>query len=91
MAAVDDADFDGDGDIDGADFLAWQRGLGGAGTAKADGNANGDAAVDGLDLAVWETQFGTSSVSLNAASVPEPASALLMLLAAPLLLVRREC
>ena len=25
---ISDANFDGDGDVDGADFLAWQRGLG---------------------------------------------------------------
>ena len=70
---AEDADFDGDGDIDGADFLTWQRGVGGAGgTDLEDGNANGDAFVDGDDLAIWEAQFGTSTVNVN--PVPEPAS-----------------
>lgn len=73
FAPPEDADFDADGDVDGADFLAWQRGVGGVnGTDLADGNANGDTAVDGADLAIWESQFGTATI--NASSVPEPAS-----------------
>lgn len=88
-AAVDDADFDGDGDIDGADFLTWQRGVGGAnGTDLADGNANGDAFIDGDDLAIWEAQFGTATVAVG--SVPEPSTALIALLAAPLALLTRR-
>lgn len=78
--ATQDADFDGDSDIDGEDFLIWQRGLGGANVTNADGNADGDADVDGDDLAVWKTQFGTSPATASVAAVPEPA--LLILLAA---------
>ena len=54
------ADFDSDGDRDGADFLAWQRGLGatGAAAAPANGNADFDHDVDGADLGFWKTQFG---------------------------------
>jgi hypothetical protein len=76
VAAEEDADFDGDDDVDGADFLLWQRGVGGAnGTAPVNGNANGDAFVDGADLAIWEAQFGTATA--NAAAVPEPESLVL--------------
>lgn len=80
--AEDSADFDEDGDVDGADFLTWQRGVGTlAGATLADGNANAteDDDVDADDLAVWESQFGASAPA--AAPVPEPATALLALLA----------
>ena len=36
------ADFDADGDVDGADFLTWQRGFG-VGTTKVQGDANADS------------------------------------------------
>ncbi|HMP05728.1 MAG TPA: dockerin type I repeat-containing protein [Lacipirellulaceae bacterium] len=50
--AVDNADFNGDGRVDGADFLIWQRGLG-VGTTLAAGDANGDGAVNAADLTIW--------------------------------------
>ena len=55
------ADFDNDGNVDGRDFLTWQRnsGLVGTGT-RATGDANGDLNVDGLDLAAWQAEYGTS-------------------------------
>jgi hypothetical protein len=66
------ADFDADGDVDGADFLTWQRGEGLVGAAThAQGDADGDLAVLGSDLNVWRTQFGQG---LPVQSVPEPAS-----------------
>jgi hypothetical protein len=74
----DNADFDSDGDVDGRDFLAWQRGFGTAGTATlADGDANGDGNVNELDLEIWQAQYGTSNESeLQSISsqVPEPSS-----------------
>jgi len=55
----DSADFDNDNDIDGADFLAWQRGFGTTtGAAKTDGDADNDGDVDAADLGAWESQFG---------------------------------
>jgi len=54
------ADFDADGDIDGDDFLLWQRGFGMTeGALNGDGDANGDGAVDGDDLALWQEGLGT--------------------------------
>ncbi len=70
-AVVEDADFDGDGDVDGADFLTWQRSNGGPGDL-ADGDANDDSVVNGLDLAVWRAQFGPAAVPAVGV-VPEPA------------------
>jgi hypothetical protein len=77
--AVDDADFDGDNDVDGNDFLIWQRGLG-TGNSNATGDADNDADVDANDLAIWKTQFGTGgSVVPAAASIPEPSAIVLAL------------
>ncbi|TWU27446.1 Calx-beta domain-containing protein [Bythopirellula polymerisocia] len=59
-ASANSADFDGDGDIDGRDFLSWLRGYGTSPAAKTDGDADNDADVDGADLAVWQGQYGTS-------------------------------
>ena len=63
----------GDGDVDGRDFLIWQRGFGGPGSL-ATGDANSDGQVNADDLAIWQNQYG-SVPELNAASiaVPEPA------------------
>jgi hypothetical protein len=55
------ADFDSDGDVDGADFLTWQRGLGAPpiSSTRANGNADGDQDVDAFDLTVWRSRFGS--------------------------------
>jgi hypothetical protein len=66
-------DFDVDGDVDGSDFLAWQRGLGASGNATAaDGDADGDKDVDGVDLTYWNTQFGVLATAALAAEVTSP-------------------
>lgn len=50
-------DFDEDDDVDGADFLKWQRGFG--------------APYNAGDLADWKANFGATAVAA-AATVPEP-------------------
>jgi hypothetical protein len=74
------ADFDVDGDVDGQDFLAWQRGFGiASGAVKSNGDADGDGNVQGDDLAIWGNQFGTASGSAaSVAAVPEPATLMLL-------------
>jgi len=73
------ADFDGDGDVDGADFLNWQRGVGtGPLAVKSDGDADGNRVVDQADLNIWQADFGTGSPVLLAAASsggeePQPA------------------
>jgi hypothetical protein len=56
-------DFDGDGDVDGADFLVWQL----------DTNVG--------NLADWEADYGMVALSAAAAAVPEPTTAILLVLA----------
>jgi hypothetical protein len=60
-------DFDIDGDVDGFDFLAWQRGESLNSLSQA-------------DLADWQANYGTvASLSANSASVPEPTAGLMLL------------
>lgn len=54
------ADFDGDTDVDGNDFMVWQQGIGTPMAIKADGDANGDEIVDGVDLGIWGDEFGSA-------------------------------
>jgi hypothetical protein len=68
------ADFDGDGVVSGADFVAWQRGVGLSVALPMSGDANGDGLVDERDLAVWRGQFngGSSTVSAGVVAVAVP-------------------
>jgi hypothetical protein len=74
--APQDADFNNDTKVDGADFLIWQRGLG-VGTTNAQGDANSDSAVTTADLTVWKSKFGGSAI-VAGALVPEPASSVVI-------------
>jgi hypothetical protein len=59
-------DFDGDGDVDGADFLTWQRG-------------GSPTPLSPADLATWKSNYGASATvngSAAVGAVPEPASLL---------------
>ncbi len=72
-AAADSANFDGDSDVDGTDFLIWQRGNGSPG-GLAQGDANNDGNVNAADLAIWETQYSLPVPLSGIATVPEPHS-----------------
>jgi hypothetical protein len=78
-----DADFDTDGDVDGADLTFWQTGYGiGNAAAKIDGDADDDGDVDGRDFLIWQRQF-TGSLSIVASTtVPEPSAYFLLILPA---------
>lgn len=92
------ADFDFDTDVDGADFLTWQRNVGNAAAGPEQGDTNFDAIVDGTDLAAITGEFGRNSVTsvttidnikfvsgaAGAAVVPEPSAAVIGLLGAAL-------
>jgi hypothetical protein len=69
------ADFNGDDDVDGADFLTWQRHVGTPMNAtRAMGDADFNQAVDGADFALWKSQFGASAILSAVQAVPEPTS-----------------
>ena len=59
-------DFDGDGDVDGRDFLAWQRG-------------QSPTPLSSNDLLDWQSNYGPGAVQALATSVPEPCSSLLLM------------
>lgn len=83
------ADFDGDGDVDGRDFLTWQRGFGLSGqTDNSLGDANFDGVVDGLDLEVWQDQYGQIPMMSSINTVPECDSITMALFAALALIVQ---
>ncbi|BBO35917.1 dockerin type I domain-containing protein [Lacipirellula parvula] len=69
-------DFNGNGVVDGADFMIWQNSASQPFDLTAD--ANGDGRVDGADLAVWKTNFGTRSTTATVSEVPEPVSSVLL-------------
>jgi hypothetical protein len=50
------ADFNGDGRVDGLDFLIWQAGYG-DGDSQMMGDANGDGRVDGEDFLIWQAGY----------------------------------
>ena len=78
------ADFDTDGDIDGSDFLAWQRGFNTQNASKSQGDADNDQDVDAVDLATWETQFGgTVPIAASTAFSPLAASSAIEQTTAP--------
>ena len=52
-------DLDRDDDVDGFDFLKWQRNFGLTGADPIDGDSTGDGNVDSADLADWESGYGS--------------------------------
>jgi hypothetical protein len=80
---TNNADFNGDNIVDGADFLIWQKGFGATGQPdKSTGDATGDGNVNGLDLDQWKLKFGGAPAVAAIGAVPEPASLTLAGLAA---------
>jgi hypothetical protein len=75
---ADSADFNEDGEVDGSDFLTWQRSFG-AFTSHSRGDADYDGDVDAADLAIWQAQFGSAPFAASQ-TVPEPSTLLLTLL-----------
>ncbi len=54
------ADSTGDGRVDGADFLNWQRNFGKTtGATQTHGSVDGDGDVDKYDLNEWKLEYGT--------------------------------
>ena len=85
-------DYDLDSDVDGADFLTWQKSYGSTNDLAADGDRDG--AIDNDDLAVWHATYGQAFGSAQASSltstVPEPTGISLLVLATSLSLCSRR-
>lgn len=74
-------DFDSNGAVDGADFVAWQTNFPKpTGALRSQGDADSDGDVDGADFVVWQTNFPFSP-GPGITPVPEPHALLSALLA----------
>lgn len=90
VATSQAGDVDGDGDVDGGDFAAWQDNFPTAsGAGVVQGDADGDGDVDGADFVVWQTNFPTAAGG-SASPVPEPSAIYLIVLASLGIVVRRR-
>jgi hypothetical protein len=77
------AEFDVDGDVDGTDFLTWQRNYGRNPATPPQGDADRSATVNDADYHIWASQFGF--IAQNGpplGAVPEPGGLVLAALAA---------
>jgi len=66
-----------DCDVDGFDFLEWQRGYG--------------TIYDATHLAAWESNYGAPLAATSATTIPEPSTLLLGAIASVGLMLRRRC
>jgi hypothetical protein len=92
------ADFNGDRQIDAADYVLWRKTLGNTIAHGTGADANGDALIDGSDYSLWNAGFG-ATIGIGAGSgtppraagqsVPEPASASMVLFACYCIAARR--
>ena len=82
-------DFNGDGAVDGADLLAWQRHKGDNDFPAVDEDHNGR--VDGNDLAAWRADFGVEHEQGGLAAVPEPAPGILAIAGLLAIAAHRTC
>lgn len=73
---VNNGDFNGDGHVDGRDFLLWQRGL-------------SPNPLSASDLELWQTNYGTSPLSASITSIPEPTSITMLLLLGAFFCIKR--
>jgi hypothetical protein len=73
-------DYNGDGSVNGADYVVWRRALANGGTLLNETASIGT--VDAADFDAWRANFGaTSGAGAGTSFVPEPGSALLLLIA----------
>jgi len=77
VAITDPSDINGDLSVDGEDLEIWMAGFGMSLVSFDQGDMNDDLQVNGADFLQWQRSFGTTLGTVSAATVPEPATALL--------------
>ena len=81
------ADFDTDGDVDGADLARWETSYGADDLADADD----DSDSDGLDFLAWQRQYtGSTALAATTEAVPEPSGIVSCLTLLSCVLLRRR-
>jgi hypothetical protein len=88
-------DYDGNGSVGLEDYMRWRASVGSTGSLAADGN--GDHVVDTADYVLWRKNFGSGSsavpgqaTNLTPASIPEPATMVVLLSALPIIRLGRR-
>jgi cyclophilin family peptidyl-prolyl cis-trans isomerase len=97
---IADADYNGNGIVDAGDYVVWRKQRNTSVTAGSGADGTGDGLVNDADLLVWRNNLGNRSGGIFAAgsgagglsdtTVPEPASAFLILVGAFILAVCRR-
>lgn len=76
LPPLGNGDYNGDLDVDGADFLVWQRMFADTTASGTGADGDGDGQIGAGDLAVWREGFGSTAARPTSSVVPEPALAL---------------
>lgn len=80
-------DYNRNGIVDAADYVAWRKSLGSTTNLVADGNRDG--VVDAADYMFWRVNFGLPSASgLNFRQIPEPSAIAISSLAMMFVILR---
>ena len=74
-----DGDANLDGCVDGLDYVAWSNNYDQSNMQWEDGDYNADGTADGLDYVVWSNNYNVGCPG-SPAAVPEPSSALVLIL-----------
>ena len=82
-----EGDYNADGIVNAADYAVYRDTEGDSVTPGEGADGNGNGVIDAGDYTVWESNYGASA---TATAVPEPAAAVLALLAAGSLASRRR-
>ena len=86
-------DYNENGVVDSADYVVWRNSVGTAVVEFSGADGNGNGLIDQPDYDVWRGHFGTTLGSgagaLTAVAVPEPTSALLLVIGTLFLIKRR--
>ena len=75
-----EGDFNCDGTVDAGDYTAWRDSLGQYVTPGTGADADENGYIGLEDYALWKNHFGESNASGSSETVPEPTTAILVLM-----------
>ena len=83
-------DFNGNGVVDAADYTTWMDNLGNPSESVINNAGDGLNGVDAADHPIWATNFQAGVGTATTGAVPEPSSALLVILGVAMLISQRS-